>query len=207
MYTQSATVMSLEGMIEKITAVIEAINLDFADIKEAYEQALSILRCELGDQAVDKLLDAINRRCQVDLLFCGSLGYQANLSNFKDPIARTFVDANFEDYLRIGVLRKNPFRQAAQFDINTMLESFHKSRKELFNAISSYLLCLELDLTKIAHYAGFMWANELLEFTEPGYSPNDIISFRYQCFMEEWFGTSQEELLRALGIPHSQYRC
>lgn len=188
MNTQVMTIFNDEEMLNKMLEVIERVCKDFPHIKEEYNQSLFILRRELGDEKIDNLLNAINRRCEADLLFCGSLGYQANLKNFRDPIARTFMDVDFEEYLRVNVLQRMPQREAAEKEIDDFYHSLGEMQKGAWDAISSYLVSLELDLTKLAHYAGFMFANEMLVYTEPGYTPNLVLSLRYRRFMSEWFG-------------------
>lgn len=188
MNTQVMTILNNEEMLKKMLGEIERVCKDFPHIKEEYEQSLLILRRELGDEKIDRLLDAINRRCEADLLFCGSLGYQANLQNFRDPIARTFMDVDCEEYLRVNVLQGMPQRDQAEAEINAFYHSLTEVQKGTWEAISSYLVSLELDLTKLAHYAGFMFANEMLGYTEPGYTPNLVLSLRYRRFMSEWFG-------------------
>ena len=188
MNTQVLTILNAEEMLTKMVGVIEGVSKDFPHIKEEHEQALRILRRELSNERVDKFLDAINRRCEADLLFCGSLGYQANLNNFRDPIARTFMDVDFEEYLRVEVLQRMPQRQEAEAEIDAFYHSLSDEQKGVYDAISSYLVSLELDLTKLAHYAGFMFANNMLKYTEPGYVPNYVLTLHYQSFMEKWFG-------------------
>ena len=189
MNTQVLTVLNAEEMLTKMVGVVEKVSKDFSHIKEEYEQALHILRRELGDEKIHKFLDAVNRRCEADLLFCGSLGYQANLQNFRDPIARTFMDVDFEDYLRVSVLESMPQRKSAETEIEAFYHSLNDEQKGVYDAVSSYLISLELDLTKLAHYAGFMFANDMLWYTEPGYSPNFVLTLRYKRFMSDWFGT------------------
>lgn len=188
MNTQVLNILNAEEMVNKMTTLIDEISKDFAPCKEEFEQSIHILRRELGDEKIDKLLDAINRRCEADLIFCGSLGFQANLNNFKDPIARTFLDVDFEDYLRVKVLEGMPQRNAAEHEINAFYDSLDDVQKGTYEAISSYLVYMELDLTKLAHYAGFMFANEMLAYTEPGYTPNFVLSLNYRSFMEKWYG-------------------
>lgn len=187
MKTQVMTILNNEEMLKKMLGEVERVCKDFPHIKEEYEQSIFILRRELGDEKIDNLLDAINRRCEADLLFCGSLGYQANLQNFRDPIARTFMDVDCEEYLRVHVLEGMPQREQAEMEINAFYNSLTEEQKGAWEAVSSYLVSLELDLTKLAHYAGFMFANEMLPYTEPGYTPNLVLSLRYQRFMSEWF--------------------
>lgn len=189
MNTQVLTILSAEEMLTKMVSVIEEVSKDFSHIKSEYEQALHILRRELGDEKIKPFLDAVTRRCEADLLFCGSLGYQANLNNFRDPIARTFMDVDFEEYLRVNVLQRMPQRQTAEAEIDAFYHSLSDEQKGVYDAISSYLVSLELDLTKLAHYAGFMFANDMLNYTEPGYVPNYVLTLRYQSFMSDWFGT------------------
>ena len=188
MKTQEMIILNNEEMLQKMLGVIESVSKDFPRIKEEYEQSIFMLRRELGDEKVDKFLNAINRRCEADLIFCGSLGYQANLQNFRDPIARTFMDVDCEEYLRVHVLEGMPQREQAEKEINAFYDSLTEEQKGAWDAISSYLVSLELDLTKLAHYAGFMFANEMLVYTEPGYSPNLVLSLRYRSFVSEWFG-------------------
>lgn len=188
MNTQVLTILNAEEMLNKMVGVIADVDRDFPHIKEEYEQSVFILRRELGDEKIDAFLNAVNRRCEVDLIFCGSLGYQANLNNFRDPIARTFLDVDFEEYLRVHVLQVMPQRNAAEKEIDAFYQSLDEVQKGTYDAISSYLVSLELDLTKLAHYAGFMFANEMLEYTEPAYTPNLVLSLRYREFMDKWFG-------------------
>ena len=138
MNTQVLTILNAEEMLAKMIGVIEGISKDFPHIKEEYEQALLVLRRELDDEKVDKFLDAINRRCEADLLFCGSLGYQANLNNFRNPITRTFMDVDFEEYLRVEVLQRMPQRQKAEAEIDAFYHALSDEQKGVYDAISSY---------------------------------------------------------------------
>ena len=189
MNTRVMNIMSAKEMVRVMTEHIENFCKDFAPCKEEYEQSIHILRREVGNEKVDKLIEAIERRCEADLFFCGSLGYEANLKNFRDPVARTFMDVDFEDYLRVEVLQNMPQRDRAESEIEEFRLSLTEEQQGIFEAVSSYLVFLELDLTKLAHYAGFMFANDMLYYTEPGYSANLVLSIQYKSFMEKWFST------------------
>ena len=188
MNTQVLTILNSNEMLEKMIKILEAVDEEFPHIKKEYEQSVFMLRRDLGDERVDKFLDAVVRRCEADLLFCGSLGYCANLMNFRDPVVRTFLEVDFEDYLRVNVLQMMPQRHTAEAELEAFYHSLDEVQKGAYEAINTYLVSLELDLTKLAHYAGFMFANEMLPYTEPGYSPNLSLSLRYRSFMEKWFG-------------------
>ena len=188
MNTQVINDFKTNEMLNKMIMAIESFDEDFVHIKKDYEQAILLLRNELGDEKTDKLIDTINRRNEADMLFCYNLGYQANLNNFHNPVSRTFMDVDFEDYLRISVLQKMPQRCEAEKEINNFFTSLSNKQKNDFNAVSCYLGSLNVSLTKLAHYIGFMFANEMLYFTEPGYTHNLKLSIRYRNFMIDWFG-------------------
>lgn len=200
MKTQVMTILKSEEMLHKMLKVVAKVDDEFGIIKEEYECSISILRRELGDEKIDNFLDALNRRCEADLLFCGSLGFQANLNNFRDPIARTFLDVDFEDYLRVEVLARMPQRYQAEQEIEEFYHSLSETQQGVYAAISSYLVGLELDLTKLAHYSGFIFANEILLYTEPGYVPNSTLTLRYRRFLEDWFGSDSRLWLQQVDL-------
>lgn len=74
MNTRVMNILSAKDMVRVMTAYIDTFSKDFAPCKEEFEHAIHMLRREVGDEKVDKLLDAIDRRCEADLIFCGSLG-------------------------------------------------------------------------------------------------------------------------------------
>lgn len=201
MKTNVMEIMDSKAMLEKMVALMEKKKFsDFKSCRDEYLAAVEKLRTQLGDEAINKLLQAIDKRCEADMLFCGSLGYQANLANFRDPVARTFLDVDFEDYLRVHVLQNMPQRDAAEREIDEFFRLLNDEQKGIYDAISSYLVYLELDLTKLAHYYGFIFANEMLYYTEPGYHHNFCLSLRYQNFMEEWFSVSFDEVLKSVPV-------
>lgn len=194
MKTTVMTILDAKEMLEKMVAYMEENFSDFKECRENFLKAVAELRSQLGDEPIDKMLAAIDRRSEADMLFCGSLGYQANLANFRDPVARTFMDVDFEDYLRVDVLGNMPQRDEAERELNDFYHSLTEEQKEIHDAISSYLVSLELDLTKLAHYRGFMFANHMLYFTEPGYHSNFCLTLKYQSFMEDWFHVQFDDI-------------
>lgn len=175
-------------ILEEITGILETTSKDFSYSKGEYTKAMDLLRLNLGDEKIDNLIDSITRRSLIDLFFCGSLGYEANLNNFRDPIARTFMDVDSDTYLRLNILKAIPERNAAETEIQSFRQTLQDRYEDMFSPVAFYLLTLEQDLIKFAHYIGFMLGNKLLKYAEPGYVPNLTLSLRYRNFMENYFG-------------------
>jgi len=188
MKPQIFKILNTDELLSWMLSVLERSNKEFPLLKQAYNQSITILCQELGEERIEKFLNAVNRRCIAEMLFCGNLGYQENLKNFRDPTAQTFMRVDFEEYLRLEILEKMPQRQAAEAEINAFYSSLSEKHKEVYETVDSYLLTLELDIPKLAHYMGFILANELLAYTEVGYMPNSFLTYRYQNFMDQWFG-------------------
>lgn len=194
------TSLNRRKMVGKLTALMEEKFEDFKPCKAEFLEAVNSLKIELGEAPVNKMLDALERRCEADILFAGNLGYQANLDNFRNPAARTFLDMDFDDYLKVNVVARMPQRSEAEREIEEFYCLLDDEQKVIFEAISSYMIYLELSLTKLAHYKGFMFANEILPYAEPGYSCNCILTFAYKRFINMWFGVEIDPTVRPTNI-------
>lgn len=156
MNIQKLTVVKPDDLLGGMLQLAEEVGEDFASIREAYERAIKILNSELGEEKVESFLNAVDRRSKADIIFCGNLGYQANLKNFQDPVARTFMDEDFEEYLQWDVLEEMPERQAAEAEINDFCRLLGEKYENIYEDLMSYLITLELDFTKLSHYVGFL---------------------------------------------------
>lgn len=194
MKTTTLTILDEEQMLETLTQLMEQKFDDFKPCRDEYLQSLNILKMELGEEKVNKMLGAFTRRCTAELLFAGSLGFQANLENFRNPVNRTFLDVDFEDYLRENIMVRMPYHDKADKELDEFYHSLTEEQKGAYEAISSYMVYFECTLPKLAHYNGFMFANEMLPFTEPGYCSNYILTSGYKRFIDKWFGVEIDAL-------------
>ncbi len=162
-------------------------NGDFAIDYQRYMDAMDALRQELGDVVTDEI-DAIEQQCASDLLFSGLLGLKANLDNFIDPVARNFLEVDFEVYLREETARRLPYYEQAQKVRNRFYSLLTPAQKGIYENVIAYISHLETVGPKLAHYFGYILGNKLLPRVVPGYHSDMVLTMRYNTMLADYFG-------------------
>ncbi len=159
----------------------------FATDHQRYTKAMDVLQKESGDRAKDEI-DAIEQQCASDLLFSVFLGLKANLDNFIDPVARNFLDVDFEVYLREETAHRLPQYECAQKIRNQFYSLLTPAQKEIYEDVITYTSHLETVGPKLAHYFGYILGNELLPRVVPGYHSDMVLTIKYNSMLEDYFG-------------------
>lgn len=159
---------------------------DFASEHRQYIEALDTLQKELGDLVTDEI-HAIEQQCASDLLFSGWLGLKANLDNFNDPVARNFLDVDFEIYLREETAHNLPEYRRAQKVRDRFYAQLTEEQKNTYEAVITYTSMMETVGPKLAHYYGFLLGNQLLQRVVPGYHADSVLTMRYTNMINQYF--------------------
>lgn len=160
---------------------------DFAVDHQRYMDAIAALQQELGDAVTDEI-DAIEQQCASDLLFSGLLGLKANLDNFIDPVARSFLDVDFEVYLREETAHRLPDYEQAQKVRNRFYSQLTPVQKEIYEDVITYTSHLETVGPKFAHYFGYILGNALFPRAVPGYHSDMVLTIKYNAMLGDYFG-------------------
>lgn len=164
-------------------------NPEFAAEQQRYIEAMNALRKDLGD-TVNEEMDAISRQCASELLFAGMLGLKANLDNFIDPVARNFLNVDFEVYLREETAHTLPEYIQAQQVRNRFFSRLTPSQRRTYEAVVAYTSHLETAGPKLAHYYGYLLGNELFPRVIPGYHKDVAQTIRYTDMLRQYFADS-----------------
>lgn len=159
-----------------------------AEDHQQFEAAIDYFRATLSENAspsVDELIDAIDEQITLLLLFSGYLGFQANVDHFINPVARTFIEADPEVYLRERVAKAMPMYADAQAVIDQFYAQLLPEQKEQHECVRAYVAHLDAIVLKIAHYEGFLLGNELLRYVMPGYQPDAQLTGLYRLMLKE----------------------
>lgn len=169
---------------------------DFATDYQRYTNAIDTLRKELGDAVTEEIV-AIEQQCASDLLFSGLLGLKANLDNYIDPVARNFLDVDFEVYLREETAHRLSEYERAQKVRDQFYSLLTPAQKEIYEDVITYNSHLETVGPKLAHYFGYILGNELLPRVVPGYHIDSVLTMRYTAMLEDYLGRSFVETIFA----------
>ena len=160
---------------------------EFSADHQRYIDAMKTLSEELGDAVTDEI-KAIEQQCASDLLFSGFLGLKANLDNFKNPVARNFLDVDFEVYLREEVAHRLPEYVNAQKKRDRFYSQLTSVQRETYEDVITYACHLETVGPKLAHYFGYLLGNELLPRIIPGYYVDSVLTIKYNAVLGEYMG-------------------
>lgn len=161
---------------------------DFPPVVQAYEAALSTLTAQLGAAAVQAQAQAIRQQMLSDLLHSGWLGFKANLDHFRDPVARCFMDVDFEVFLQEAAAHSLPDYEEAQACRDSFFATLNTAQRSTYMAVLTYSTYLETVVPKLAHYFGYLLANELLPKLIPGYRPDPVQTYAYCRMLETYLG-------------------
>lgn len=160
---------------------------EFSADHQRYIDAMKTLSEELGDAVTDEI-SAIEQQCASDLLFSGFLGLKANLDNFKNPVARNFLDVDFEVYLREEVAHRLPEYEQAQKNREQFYSQLTSAQREIYEDVITYTCHLETVGPKLAHYFGYLLGNELLPRIISGYCVDSVLTIQYGAVLEKYMG-------------------
>ena len=180
-----------KGLITDLADLLRANDEEFAESEKNYLAAVEILRKELPPGSSPTLDDYL-AACESDVIsavaYAGYLGFRVNLENFHHPIGINFVRLDTIDYLKGHLFGHFPvnYRNAQ------VREAFSKSLpvafKQLHDYIQDYFTHMECAGPKLAHYAGYIIANNILPWVEPGYREDYCQTMAFAAETEKYMG-------------------
>lgn len=186
--------MKSEVVIRRLCEFMMQYCEDFPAHVQNYINCLATLEKELGSEAIEALKEAVNDKNASDIYFTAGLGYKANLDYFRNPVGNNFLNSDPSVYLREELAMRMPMHSAAQRRIDEFYDSLTDAQKEMTQAITEYDSYLETIGPKLAHYYGFLLANDMLELTEPAYVQDFSLTYAYSRWMEEYMNVSIADL-------------
>ena len=180
-----------KSVISDLADLLRVNDADFAESEKGYYAAVEKLRAALSAEQAPTL-DEYLSACETDVIsvvaYAGYLGFRVNLENFHHPLGIDFVRLDTIDYLKDHLFGNFPIN----YRNSQVRESFYKSLPEglqsLEDSIQDYFTHLECAGPKLAHYAGYIIANHLLPWAEPGYSADYSQTAAFATETEKYMG-------------------
>lgn len=161
--------LTSNALVADVKAVLWERDPEFPPVESAFQEATSALASKIGKEEAEKLLAAKEQQILSDLVYAAYLGFQANLSNFHNPVASQFTKLDYDVFLREHIMQMLPRRAAAEKTTAAFREAHKEALSEYEEAIQSYYIYLEVVGPKLAHFWGYAFANRFLPWVEPGY--------------------------------------
>ena len=161
--------LTSRSIIEDLKATLREHDPEYPPVEVAFKEAIRALASRIGKEETEKLLAAKEQQILSDLVYAAYLGFQANLSNFHNPVASQFIKLDYDVFLREHIMQALPHRARAEKVITAFRETHKDALNEYEDAIQSYYIYLEVAGPKLAHFWGYAFANRFLPWVEPGY--------------------------------------
>ena len=160
------------GVIDALSQVLRENDPEFIEAELRFKAAVELLRERIPvgmTPSLDEFLAAHEADIISRTISAGYLGYRVNVENFHHPIGIDFVRLDTIDYQKdhiIGHYKEN-YAEAriSEAFLKALPAELHPQR----DIISEYYIFMECAGPKLAHYAGYIIANYLLPWVEPGY--------------------------------------
>lgn len=164
---------------------------EFSQAEKEYTKTLPKLRKSMGAARIRELenyLENTEKEIIAWVVYAGQLGYQANLDNFRSLTGNNFLLYDFSIILKEHIMRSFPV-ELQNIDWQTpFFQSLSWQQKEYLDIIDDYYSFFYVTGPKLAHYAGYVIANKLLPFTEPGYLPDIVQTHLYERILKDYCG-------------------
>lgn len=161
--------LTSNALVADVKTVLLKQDPEFPPVESAFQEATHALASRIGKEEAEKLLAAKEQQILSDLVYAAYLGFQANLSNFHNPVASQFTKLDYDVFLREHIMQTLPHRASAEKVITALRETYKDALSEYEDAIQSYYIYLEVAGPKLAHFWGYAFANRFLPWVEPGY--------------------------------------
>ena len=188
MYTVKSVMTQLtdpEVVLQNVSETLRKIDPEFAKEERQYFQIVDALEAAIGDSvspSVSEYIAAEERKICAELVYVTWLGFQQNLACFKNPINTMFLKMDYEDFHRECTMHTLPEVRKALQTINAFYEALRElpeKQQNLTEGITGYMSYMQTVGYKLAHYFGFILADQFLYHVIPGYSNDSVTRMLY----------------------------
>lgn len=179
------------GVIEALDRVMRKNYPEFTMAIPKHKEAVEELRRLLpedGSPTVDDYLAAQEKNIISRVAAAGYLGYRVNLEHFRHPIGIDFVHLDTIDYLKDRIIGHFPQNHEAAATMELFRGLWKKRYARQIEDIDEYYVFMELTGPKLAHYAGYIIANHLLPWVEPGYRSDSLQTMHFAEETKKYVG-------------------
>ena len=127
-------------LVSDLKPVLREQDPEFPPVEAAFKEATCALASRIGKEEAEKLLAAKDQQILSDLVYAAYLGFQANLSNFHNPVASQFTKLDYEVFLREHIMQTLPHRASAEKVITAFRDTYKDALNEYEDAIQGYYI-------------------------------------------------------------------
>ena len=181
-----------ELILQRMSDTLRKIDPKFVNEEQKYFCAVDALKEVIGDTVSPSASEYIAAREQqicAELIYVAWLGFQQNLECFQNPINTMFLKMDYEDFHRERRMHTLPEVQKALEIRNAfyeVLRTLPEEKRKITEGITEYMSYLETTGYKLAHYFGFILADQFLHHVVPGYVSDSVATMQYRWDLQKY---------------------
>ena len=164
---------------------------EFPEEEGKYHQAVATLREVLPPDMIptlDEFLAAAEADIISRILYAGYNGFRVNVENFHHPFSIDFTRMDYFDCVKDHIIGHFPVNYESARTMDAFCKALPDDLHATYEDITNYYIHMECAGPKLAHYAGYLMANKLLPWVEPGYREDWYQTNTYGHQIAEYFG-------------------
>ena len=176
-------------LYETVYRIMETVDPNYKAERHAYETDVHLLRNLLADSKaplLEDVLQAKESRMNINLSFLAWLGVFENYNCYVNKQHVGIFDLDFEEIHLESYMNAFTESQKAKELDGILSKQLSEYEADLLSSITDYYCYLETVAYKLAHYAGFCLANQILPHILPDYQPDTDLTDRYTQMLKQY---------------------
>ena len=172
-------------IMAKVRDVLREVDPDYEKEEQAFIAACSSLESGIDDSFTitpQSYLEALEEEFASDIVFVIGRGFKLNLDIHNNPVNALAFKLDYEDLHEERKMHLLPVAEKANKTTYAFLEELresHRDKLDLLDGVNSYYNYLKTTGYKVAHYYGFLLADQLLPHLIPGYYADSVYVSTY----------------------------
>lgn len=182
---------SPESVLSHTYDLLQQLDPAFPKQLQSYHAALQLAKtglAELSSPSIEEYIQSFETEISAELVYICWLGFRLNLDCFYHPVNALMLKQDFEDMhqeRRFSALPAVRKANDVQNSFYTEIKATCPEKMELLSGIGDFSAYLETVAFKLAHYFGFIFADDFLPSVVPGYTPDTLTSKLYSWQLQD----------------------
>lgn len=176
--------ISRKELFDNFLIILDEQNKDFITVKKQFKE--SGKKLTLVFDKTDRLIAVYKKINLLNVDFSYKRGIKANAEHFKNPEKALFLNEDSEIYLYEKEMRNLPEMVKLYAEIRKLTALMSEEAYKIYNGMLEYYSFIDTYIPKMAHYYGFMKANEILAEVITDYSQDDYLNNLYKKRLSEY---------------------
>lgn len=186
--------INTKTIMAKVRDVLREVDPDYEKEEQAFIAACSSLESGIDDSVTitpQSYLEALEEEFASDIVFVIGRGFKLNLDIHNNPVNALAFKLDYEDLHEERKMHLLPAAKKANKTTYAFLEELrasHRDKLDLLDGVNSYYNYLKTTGYKVAHYYGFLLADQLLPHLIPGYYADSVYVSTYGLILHNDIG-------------------